>query len=133
MESLIRLCWRLAHSTPNAYCPLSLRGRWLGVKLVMAEVVQPTSSKGSSASGRNFFKISIKWLSVTQGAGGCKVGFGCANRAGCFLTLPPKRGRSPPAARRSAEVVWSIPEFFHLLCCCGPGRSAVRSWWLEDP
>src|SRR6185369_15994979 len=43
-----------------------------------------------------------------------------------------ERGRSPPAARRSAEVVWSIPEPFHLLCCCGPGRSAVRQWRFQD-
>ena len=39
---------------------------------------------------------------------------------------PPERGRSPPAARRSVEVVWIIPEPFHQLYCCGPGRSAVR-------
>jgi len=29
--------------------------------------------------------------------------------------VPPERGRSPPAARRSVEVVWSIPEPFHHL------------------
>jgi len=51
---------------------------------------------------------------------------------GCILTLPPERGRSPPAARRSVEVVWSIPEPFHQLCCCGPGRSAVRRWRFQD-
>ena len=57
------------------------------------------------------------------------------------MTLSPERGRSPPAARRSVEVVWSIPEPFHQLSCCGPGlrraevasatqagRSAVRLW-----
>jgi len=47
---------------------------------------------------------------------------------GGILTLPPERGRSPPAARRSVEVVWNFPEPFHQLCCCGPGRSAVRRW-----
>ena len=45
-----------------------------------------------------------------------------------LLTLPLERGRSPPAARCSVEVGWSIPESFHQLCCCGPGRSAVRRW-----
>src|SRR6185503_4708814 len=56
-----------------------------------------------------------------------------------------ERGRSPPAARRSVEVVWSNPEPLHLLCCCGPGlrraevasatqagRSAVRQWRFQD-
>jgi len=51
---------------------------------------------------------------------------------GRILTIPPERGRSPPAARRSVEVVWSIPEPFHQLCCCGPGRSAVRRWRSQD-
>ena len=50
-----------------------------------------------------------------------------------FLTPPPERGRSPPAARRSVEVVWSIPEPFHQLCRCGPGRSAVRRWRFHAP
>jgi len=66
-------------------------------------------------------------------------------RGGRSLTLPPERGRSPPAARRSVELVWSIPEPFHPLCCCGPGlrraevasatqagRSAVRRWRVLD-
>src|SRR6185503_14282657 len=46
-----------------------------------------------------------------------------------ILSLPPERGRSPPAARRSVEVVWGIPEPFHQLCCCGPGlrRAEVAS------
>ena len=65
---------------------------------------------------------------------------------GRILILPPERGRSPPAASRSVEVVWSIPEPFHQLCCCGPGlrraevasatqagRSAVRRWRYHAP
>src|SRR6266851_4039704 len=76
MESLIRLCWRLDHSTPNGYWPLSLRGRRLGVRLVMAVVPQPTSSRGRRSRGRNLFIVAIMGQSVTQGSGGCKVGFG---------------------------------------------------------
>src|SRR5216683_972995 len=75
MESLMRLCLRLAHSTPNGYCPLSLRGRRLGVRLVMAVVPQPTSSRGRRSRGRNLFIVAIMRQSVTQGSGGCKVGF----------------------------------------------------------
>ena len=45
---------------------------------------------------------------------------------GRTLTLPSECGRSPPAARRSVEVVWSIPEPFQL-CSCGLGRS-FSSW-----
>src|SRR6185503_4495274 len=75
MESLTRLCLLLEHSTPNAYCPLSLRGRRLGVRLVMAVVPQPTSSRGSSSRGKNLFIVAIMRQSVTQGSGGCKVGF----------------------------------------------------------
>jgi len=44
-----------------------------------------------------------------------------------LLTLPPERGRSPPAARHSVEVVWSIPEPFHQPSCCGPGLPPRRS------
>src|SRR5262245_47293842 len=49
--------------------------------------------------------------------------------SGRILTRPAERGRSPPAARRSVEVVWSIPAPFYLLCCCGPGlrRAEVAS------
>src|SRR5205823_7661542 len=50
---------------------------------------------------------------------------------GRILTLPPERGRSPPAARLSVEVVWRIPESLHRLKGCGPGRSAVRRWWYQ--
>ena len=63
-----------------------------------------------------------------------------------LLTLPPERGWSPPAARYSVEVVWSIPEPFHQPSCCGPGlrraevasatqagRSAVRRWRFHAP
>ena len=50
---------------------------------------------------------------------------------GRTLTLPSERGRSPPrsppAARRSVEVVWSIPEPLHQLCSCGLGQS-FSSW-----
>src|SRR5580765_5077654 len=46
---------------------------------------------------------------------------------GRVLTLPPERGRSPPAARRSVEVFWSLPETLHRPYCCGPGRSYVFS------
>ena len=48
------------------------------------------------------------------------------------MTHPPERGRSPPAARRSVEVVSNIPEPLHQLCCCGPGRFAVRRWRFQD-
>ena len=54
-------------------------------------------------------------------------------------------GGPRPQARRSVEVVWSIPEPFHQLYCCGPGlrrvevasatqagRSAVRRWRFQD-
>src|SRR5437763_12705003 len=76
MESLMRLCLRLDHSTPNGYCPLSLRGRRLGVRLVIAVVPQPTSSRGRRSRGRNLFIVAIMRQSVTQGSGGCKVAFG---------------------------------------------------------
>src|SRR6266853_6853782 len=76
MESLMRLCLRLDHSTPNGYCPLSLRGRRLGVRLVIAVVPQPTSSRGRRSRGRNLIIVAIMRQSVTQGSGGCKVGFG---------------------------------------------------------
>jgi len=47
------------------------------------------------------------------------------------LTLPPERGRSPPAARRSVEVVWSVPELFHQPCCSGvPWPHAWRAFEL---
>jgi hypothetical protein len=49
------------------------------------------------------------------------------------LTLPPERGRSPPAARRSVAVFWSIPETLHWPYCCGPGRSAVQWWRYHAP
>src|SRR5437773_6338751 len=52
--------------------------------------------------------------------------------AGRILTLPPERGRSPPAARLSVEGVWRIPESLHRLNRCGPGRSAVRRWRCQD-
>src|SRR5437762_13007528 len=42
------------------------------------------------------------------------------------LTQPPERGRSPPAARRSVEGFWTIPESLRRISRCGPGRSAVR-------
>src|SRR5438477_1837601 len=79
MESLMRLCLRLDHSTPNGYCPLSLRGRRLGVRLVIAVVPQPASSRGRRSRGRNLFNlfiVAIMRQSVTQGSSGCKVGFG---------------------------------------------------------
>src|SRR5947199_7217455 len=76
MESLMRLCWRLFHSTAKGYCPLSLRGTRLGVRLVMAEVAQPTSNQGSRNRGRNFFSVSITGQRVTQSSAACKVGFG---------------------------------------------------------
>src|SRR5439155_6876128 len=76
MESLMRLCLRLDHSTPNGYCPLSLRGRRLGVRLVIAVVQQPASSRGRRSRGRNLFIVAIMRQSVTQGSSGCKVGFG---------------------------------------------------------
>jgi len=44
----------------------------------------------------------------------------------------PTGARCPPAARRSVEVVWNVPEPFHQLCCCGPGRSAVRRGRFQD-
>src|SRR6266487_4531100 len=85
MESLMRLCLRLDHSTPNGYCPLSLRGRRLGVRLVMAVVPQPASSRGSRSRGRNLFIVTIMRQSVTQGSGGCKVGFGRFARRSAHL------------------------------------------------
>src|SRR5438477_9836327 len=76
MESLTRLCWRLFHSTAKGYCPLSLRVRRLGVRLVMAVVPQPTSIQESRSGGRNFVGLSIAEQSVTRGVAACKVGFG---------------------------------------------------------
>src|SRR6266516_2456131 len=46
---------------------------------------------------------------------------------------PPERGRSPPAARRSVEVAWRIPESLHRISRCGSGRSAVRRWRYQAP
>src|SRR2546427_10656650 len=83
MESLIRLCWRLDHSTPNGYWPLSLRGRRLGVRLTMAVVPQPTSRKGSRSRGTNLFIVAIMRQRVTRGSAGCKVAFGRACDPGC--------------------------------------------------
>jgi len=54
--------------------------------------------------------------------------FRAAPSAARISTLQLERWRSPPAAHRSVELVWSIPEAYHSLCCCGPGRREVRSW-----
>jgi len=54
------------------------------------------------------------------------------HRSDPALSQAHERGRSPPAARRSVEVAWSIPEPFHQLCCCGPGRSAARRWRFQN-
>src|SRR5438876_1666819 len=53
-------------------------------------------------------------------------------RVGRILTQPLERGRSPPAARRSVEGFWTIPESLRRISRCGPGRSAVRRWWYPD-
>src|SRR5437867_1165808 len=96
MESLIRLCWRLDHSTPNGYWPLSLRGRRLGVRLTMAVVPQPTSRKGSRSRGTNLFIVAIMRQSVTRGSAGCKVAFGRAADRGRIST-PPLHPRPIPS------------------------------------
>src|SRR6266540_3233391 len=80
MESLMRLCWRLDHSTLNGYWPLSLRGRRLGVRLVIAVVPHPTSSKGSSTSGRNFFKVSISGRALHKGSADVKLDLAGSSR-----------------------------------------------------
>src|SRR5436190_464719 len=43
-----------------------------------------------------------------------------------------ERGRSPPEARLSVEVVWRIPASLRRLSRCGPGRSAVRTWRFQE-
>src|SRR3989442_11662805 len=43
---------------------------------MMVVVPQPTSSRGRRSRGRNLFIVAIMRQSVTQGSGGCKVGFG---------------------------------------------------------
>ena len=48
------------------------------------------------------------------------------------VTPPPERGRSPPAAPPSVNMVWGIAESLRRLNRCGPGRSAVRRWRCQD-
>src|SRR6266516_4543371 len=70
-------------------------------------------AQSAVAKRNNFFigpRCWVNRLVSTACHRGCKEAIRRGDDEGRILTLPPERGRSPPAARRSVEEVCSIPE-----------------------